>query len=743
MSHSRFRSTTAWVLTWVLSLAGTLPVWAATKGEMHAEMITLASQVKTLKPRIANDPSAAASYEAALSRYSQLSQQMGGDDPGQLGVRTSGSNSAQLTGAKAVQVVPTAPPNCTPATLNFANNTPVAIPTGPAVVTSTVAVAGAGPFLWDLDLTTNITHTFAADLDMTIQSPAGTIVTLSTDNGAGNDNVFNGTLWDDDADVDGQVPYTTNNGVATDHAYVNLTLASPLVVEEALAAFVGENPNGTWTITISDDLAGDGGSLDSWALAITTFPAAPTTTTPAPGTNNTPVAIPTGPGVVTSTITIAGAPVGLCAITVQTNMQHSFAADLDVTLQSPAGTVVTLTTDNGAGNDNVFDGTVWSDDANPGGQVPYTTNNGVVTDHAYVNLTLASPLVPEEALGAFLGEDPNGTWTLTISDDLAGDGGNLNSWAIAFQTCTCAINVDHSITKTDGLTTAAPGQAVTYTITASNAGPQADPAAVVADTFPAALTGATWTCVGAGGGTCTAAGAGNINDVVNLPAGGSVTYTVNGTIAGNFVGVLSNTATVTGSGPVTDTNAGNNSATDTTTVVSASNVVGEKSVTGDFSPGGAITYTVVLSNTGAGVQLDNPGDEFVDVLPADLDLVSATATSGTAVANLGTNTVTWNGSIPAAGSVTITIDATIDPAAVAGATISNQGTVNFDGDGNGSNETSVFTDDPDVGGGADPTDLTVTQAVQAIPTLSTVGLAILMLAMAFAAFAALRRRRPV
>jgi len=65
---------------------------------------------------------------------------------------------------------------------------------------------------------------------------------------------------------------------------------------------------------------------------------------------------------------------------------------------------------------------------------------------------------------------------------------------------------------------------VTYTITASNAGPNNDTGATVADTFPASLT-CTWTCVGAGGGTCTASGSGNINDTVNLPAGGSVTYT--------------------------------------------------------------------------------------------------------------------------------------------------------------------------------------------------------------------------
>src|SRR4029078_11939957 len=149
--------------------------------------------------------------------------------------------------------------------------TPTAIPTGPAVVSSSVVVAGAATSILDVNLTTNLTHTFAADLDITLMSPAGTVVTLTTDNGAGNDNVFSGTVWDDDANPAGQVPYTTNNGLVTDQAYVNLTTATPLVPEEAMAAFIGEDPNGTWTLTVSDDLAGDGGSIDSWSLDIDTF----------------------------------------------------------------------------------------------------------------------------------------------------------------------------------------------------------------------------------------------------------------------------------------------------------------------------------------------------------------------------------------------------------------------------------------------------------------------------------------
>ena len=126
-------------------------------------------------------------------------------------------------------------------------------------------------------------------------------------------------------------------------------------------------------------------------------------------------------------------------VDVTTFIKHTFAGDLDVTIQSPAGTVVTLTTDNGGGNDDVFNGTVWNDKANPGGQVPYVNNNGLATDHTYANLTLASPLAPEEALAAFIGENPNGTWTLTISDDAAGDGGSLDSWSLNLQTASCPI----------------------------------------------------------------------------------------------------------------------------------------------------------------------------------------------------------------------------------------------------------------------------------------------------------------
>lgn len=131
-----------------------------------------------------------------------------------------------------------------------------------------------------------------------------------------------------------------------------------------------------------------------------------------------------------------------------------------------------------------------------------------------------------------------------------------------------AAGADLSITKTDGQVTATPGSPITYTITASNAGPSPATGATVADALPAVLTGATWTCVGAGGGTCTANGSGNINDSVNLPVGASVTYTLTATLDPAATGTLSNTATVSLSGGgVSDPNPGNNSATDTDAII--------------------------------------------------------------------------------------------------------------------------------------------------------------------------------
>ncbi|MGH9380102.1 MAG: proprotein convertase P-domain-containing protein [Thermoanaerobaculia bacterium] len=321
------------------------------------------------------------------------------------------------------------------------------------MITSTLSVSGVEAYLWDVFVDTSITHTWNADLQIALTSPAGTIVTLTSNNGSSNDNVFNGTHWNDRADPDGLPPYVTNDGLATDHAYVNLVTATPLVAEEALSAFRGEDPNGDWVMTIADTADQDGGSLDSWFLTLVALKAAPEEATTVFDSTDTPIDIsPEGTPVITSTLSVSGLLDFLGDVDVHTEITHTWNADLQIAVTSPVGTVATLTSNNGGSNDNVFNGTTWDDDAgdiNP---------PGPVTDNVFENLVVETPLVPEEALGAFVGEDPNGNWVMTIADTAAEDGGSLASWSLELTTARCptgelepeALEVDAVPVTSDG-----------------------------------------------------------------------------------------------------------------------------------------------------------------------------------------------------------------------------------------------------------------------------------------------------
>jgi uncharacterized repeat protein (TIGR01451 family) len=131
-----------------------------------------------------------------------------------------------------------------------------------------------------------------------------------------------------------------------------------------------------------------------------------------------------------------------------------------------------------------------------------------------------------------------------------------------------------------------------------------------------------------------------------------------------------------------------------------------KTVTGNFYEGGTVTYTIVLANHGLTRQPDATGPELTDVLPAGLTLTGATATGGSVTTNPGTRTVTWNGSLAAGASVTVTITATIQ-AGTLGTTLANQATLSWDADADGANEATGVSDDPGAAGNANPTAVTI------------------------------------
>ena len=164
---------------------------------------------------------------------------------------------AALVCAAAVGEAPDLP-GYTTTTTTFTKTMSVGMP-DPGTVIAPLPVSGVDTYLWDVDLTVHVAHPSCGQLLITLESPEGTVVTISTNNGGGNDNVFNGTLWDDSA-----------GDPATDHAYSNNVVATPLTPEEAMGAFLWEDPNGDWKLSVTDDTSGESGTLGQWSLDITT-----------------------------------------------------------------------------------------------------------------------------------------------------------------------------------------------------------------------------------------------------------------------------------------------------------------------------------------------------------------------------------------------------------------------------------------------------------------------------------------
>ncbi|MHC2620518.1 subtilisin-like proprotein convertase family protein [Bradyrhizobium huanghuaihaiense] len=102
-------------------------------------------------------------------------------------------------------------------------------------------------------------------------------------------------------------------------------------------------------------------------------------------------AIPDGVGGLTSQMTFASS-LDVERMVIDLNIAHASPSDLLVTLTSPSGTTATLASHpaNGTGTGIVFQ----------------TTAN------------------------SFWGEDAKGTWTLTVTDSVAGNSGTLNSWTL-------------------------------------------------------------------------------------------------------------------------------------------------------------------------------------------------------------------------------------------------------------------------------------------------------------------------
>lgn len=293
----------------------------------------------------------------------------------------------------------------------------------------------------DVDLTVRLKHERPSDLDIYLVAPNGKTVTLTTDNGGDADDVFENTTFDDQAPAvdpnteDPEDPTPASAACVRNFQYVELKATGRIQPEGAMAAFQGVPASGPWALVVVDDQGGATGQLESWAMTVATLralpPVDPPVTFPRPG--SIPAAIEVGSvdipdsdlEGIDATLAVSGLGIRLFDVKVKVDIEHERAQDLNLYLTSPKGTRIDLVTDVGGDWVDLYKGTIFDDDAlEPVSDAKIPLNADETKNFPFVRV------IPEGALGAFVGENPNGEWTLSVVDDGWGGVGKLNGWQL-------------------------------------------------------------------------------------------------------------------------------------------------------------------------------------------------------------------------------------------------------------------------------------------------------------------------
>ncbi|HTU23927.1 MAG TPA: hypothetical protein VMF30_00930, partial [Pirellulales bacterium] len=230
----------------------------------------------------------------------------------------------------------------------------------------------------------------------------------------------------------------------------------------------------------------------------------------------------------------------------------------------------------------------------PAGSAVTYTVTATISSSATGTLSNTVTVSPPQAIGV-VADVVRSDAALRAADAATSDSGSTSATDI--DTLTPESNL--VVTKIDNLGgssvtgaigTAAPGQTITYTIVVTNTGPSDATDAAVVDDLPDTLSGASFTAMGTSGVTgLVTSGVGSIrNTGLDIPAGGSVTYTVHATIVSTANGKLSSTTTATAFSGAGNSLTTSCTATDVDTVSSSSSPLNL----------GAIDFTVSALLTG-------------------------------------------------------------------------------------------------------------------------------------------------
>jgi uncharacterized repeat protein (TIGR01451 family) len=273
-------------------------------------------------------------------------------------------------------------------------------------------------------------------------------------------------------------------------------------------------------------------------------------------------------------------------------------------------------------------------------------------------LTWAGPLAA--------GEVATITYSFTVNDPDTGDHrlGNAvtpggNGVCETADGCTTDTPIAaYTVEKTASTKTANPGQAVTYTVKVTNTGQVAytdDAPASFDDDLSKVLDDATYNGDVTTGGTVD----GNtLSWSGALAVGASTTVTYSVTVNNPDTGdrKLTNAVVPTGDGGTCTTEGG---CTTTTDVPDPSYTVSKSASTTSVKPGGTVTYTVTVKNTGAEDYTTDRPASFTDDLSAVLDdaTYNGDASNGATVKG---STLSWSGPLKAGATTKVTYSVTVN-----------------------------------------------------------------------------------
>ena len=124
---------------------------------------------------------------------------------------------------------------------------------GSPTATSTLSVGISGA-ITDLNLLgLDISHTWVHDLTISLTSPQGTVVSIIDQVCNGEDDFL--LNIDDAGAAQGAIPCPPIGG-------------GTYQAEGLMSAFNGEDPFGTWILTVTDNVDQDGGDINGWALEV-------------------------------------------------------------------------------------------------------------------------------------------------------------------------------------------------------------------------------------------------------------------------------------------------------------------------------------------------------------------------------------------------------------------------------------------------------------------------------------------